>query len=367
MYGSVGDDVDPGMRTRDIGIVLVSIVGAALVGWGVGSKALVDPIDVPSLPIAPAADSETGSADFLEIEGISCYGRDGTCQLTKVLDVRLKVAPVAWEKAHAGQLPKVALVIGGIVFEHITARAVQSNTKVLRFRLDPNQDAAKWKELFTGQKEQVSMPFALALPEPSTDSKKVADFRLISNARVAELVVRPNELTRVIYSSIVVLILGLLYLGHKSDLLRDAGPALPLPGRKPYSLARTQLAVWTVVIVGSYLLLAAVLGSTNPFNETALILIGVSAATGLTATAIDDTVTTPKEPRASRGFIIDILSDEEGVTIYRFQMAVWTLVLAAVFFYKVWTELAMPDFNAVLLGLLGVSNGTYVGLKMRKS
>ena len=242
---------------------------------------------------------------------------------------------------------------------------------------------------------------ALALPVPSEDvNSKDTALKLISNAKAASFLVRPNELTNVIYTAILVLIVGLGILGYKSDLLRDSGVEPKLPGRKPFSLARTQLAVWTVVIVGSYLLLVAVLGGTNPFNTTALILIGVSAATGLTATAIDDgatakaaktepandaagadqpppakdaadvdqpppaTVAKPKEPRVSKGFLIDILSDDEGVTIYRLQMAVWTLALAAVFFYKVWTELAMPEFSGTLLGLLGVSNGTYVGLKL---
>jgi ABC-type Mn2+/Zn2+ transport system permease subunit len=73
---------------------------------------------------------------------------------------------------------------------------------------------------------------------------------------------------------------------------------------------------------------------------------------------------TPPPPRVSRGFLRDILSDDEGIDISRMQMAVWTLVLTFVFVYSVWSDLAMPTFDPVLLGLLGISNGTYVGFKM---
>ncbi len=365
------------MRIREVVIGLVCAIAAAAVAWGVGRREAIEPQTVPMLPVSPAATALGDNPDFLDIAKVSCYGKDGACQLTKTLDVVLTAAPIAWDKAHPGQLSKVALVVSGIPFEGVTARAVQVNTRVLRFRLDPNVNADRWKELFVGQSERTDMPVALALPVPSEDlANKGTAIRLISNAKPATFLVRPNELTRVIYTAIVVLIVGLGYLGYKSDLLRDSGTEPPLPGRKPYSLARTQLAVWTVVIVASYLLLVAVLGSTNPFNDTALILIGVSAATGLTATAIDNGATAkaadtaqvvakPMEPRVSKGFVIDVLSDDEGVTIYRLQMAVWTLALAAVFFFKVWTELAMPDFNGLLLGLLGVSNGTYVGLKLK--
>jgi hypothetical protein len=113
-------------------------------------------------------------------------------------------------------------------------------------------------------------------------------------------------------------------------------------------------------------------------NSTALILLGLSAATGLTANAIDSqppaagpapqVPTPPPAPTpASQGFLTDLLSDADGVTIYRLQLAIWTLVLAVVFGYSVWTNLAMPEFDAMLLGLLGISNGTYVGFKLPAS
>jgi hypothetical protein len=43
---------------------------------------------------------------------------------------------------------------------------------------------------------------------------------------------------------------------------------------------------------------------------------------------------------------------------------VWTVVLSIVFIKQVYENLAMPEFNTTLMGLLGLSAGTYLGLKI---
>ena len=97
-----------------------------------------------------------------------------------------------------------------------------------------------------------------------------------------------------------------------------------------------------------------------------LILIGISSATGLgsqVAGSRKDDV--PPAPVAgSRGFFQDLLEDENGVSFDRLQMVAWTFVLGLVFVVEVWTDLHMPDFSQTLLGLMGISSGTYVGFKL---
>jgi len=66
----------------------------------------------------------------------------------------------------------------------------------------------------------------------------------------------------------------------------------------------------------------------------------------------------------SESFLRDILSDANGVNFHRFQMAAWTFVLAIIFIKEVYENLAMPTFNTTLLGLLGLSAGTYLGMKI---
>jgi hypothetical protein len=66
-----------------------------------------------------------------------------------------------------------------------------------------------------------------------------------------------------------------------------------------------------------------------------------------------------------KGFWYDILSDEHGVSFHRFQMVIWTLCLTLVFAWDVYYNLAMPEFSPTLLGLMGISSGTYLGFKLK--
>lgn len=196
--------------------------------------------------------------------------------------------------------------------------------------------------------------------------------------------------------------------------------------RKPYSLGRVQMAFWFVLVITSFLFLWLVTGAYDTITPSILALIGIGAGTGLGAAAIDvgkeQTATTrlaeleaeastqtqeitdlsskvagaPADqtpalvaarsekqarqkiitaeiadlkasavPRASRGFLLDILQDPTGdVGFHRFQMLVWTLILGLLFVRSTWERLTMPEFGATLLALLGLSAGTYLGFKI---
>jgi hypothetical protein len=65
----------------------------------------------------------------------------------------------------------------------------------------------------------------------------------------------------------------------------------------------------------------------------------------------------------SKGFIRDILRDASGYSFHRFQIFAWTIVLGIIFISSVYNRLTMPEFSATLLGLMGLSSGTYIGFK----
>jgi hypothetical protein len=65
----------------------------------------------------------------------------------------------------------------------------------------------------------------------------------------------------------------------------------------------------------------------------------------------------------SKGFIRDILSDASGYSFHRFQIFAWTIVLGIIFISSVYNNLTMPEFSTTLLGLMGISSGTYIGFK----
>jgi hypothetical protein len=68
-------------------------------------------------------------------------------------------------------------------------------------------------------------------------------------------------------------------------------------------------------------------------------------------------------PVSTRGFFTGILSDPDGISFHRFQIAAWTVILGLLFATSVWQGLTMPDFSNQLLGLMGISAGTYIGFK----
>jgi hypothetical protein len=71
----------------------------------------------------------------------------------------------------------------------------------------------------------------------------------------------------------------------------------------------------------------------------------------------------PDPPSESENWWRDLLSDENGISFHRLQIAVWTVVLVGAFVSAVWRTFAMPEFDNVTLGLLGISSGTYLGFK----
>jgi hypothetical protein len=76
-----------------------------------------------------------------------------------------------------------------------------------------------------------------------------------------------------------------------------------------------------------------------------------------------ETLTPGPDAGVSKGFIRDILSDASGYSFHRFQIFAWTIILGIIFVSSVYNNLTMPEFSATLLGLMGISSGTYIGFK----
>jgi len=76
-----------------------------------------------------------------------------------------------------------------------------------------------------------------------------------------------------------------------------------------------------------------------------------------------DTLTPPESRAVSAGFLRDILADSTGYSFHRFQIFAWTIILGVIFVSAVYNSLNMPEFSPTLLGLMGLSSGTYIGFK----
>ncbi len=216
---------------------------------------------------------------------------------------------------------------------------------------------------------------------------------------------------------LIAVMLLLLMFARSSDMLRD-GPAIA-GVKQSYSLGRTQMAWWFFLILVGYVYIWIITGDRDTIPASLLGLMGISAATALTAVAVspsgnprrkllddeiaavdaslqqiaadlpaaNDTVKAAllkkqAEFENERGQLIierdslttivpsegiwkDLVTNEEGsVALDRFQVIVWTVVLGGVFLNSVLWDLTMPEFNATLLALMGISSGTYIGFKL---
>ena len=71
-----------------------------------------------------------------------------------------------------------------------------------------------------------------------------------------------------------------------------------------------------------------------------------------------------KDAVTAQSWLSDLLTDANGISFHRLQMVIWTFVLGIVFIQQVLSNLALPDFDATLLALMGISSGTYLGFKL---
>lgn len=140
--------------------------------------------------------------------------------------------------------------------------------------------------------------------------------------------------------------------------------------RAPYSLSRSQLAYWTVIIISSFIYVLIKDGFTVPVLSNAnLILLGIAMGTTATAKVIDNSQQqngTRHQDQPSQGFFLDILSDENGVSIHRLQHVIWSIIVGVIYIHFVAKSTVLPDdtilTNQILI-LMGISTGAYVGVK----
>ncbi|WP_259014427.1 hypothetical protein [Emticicia fluvialis] len=168
------------------------------------------------------------------------------------------------------------------------------------------------------------------------------------------------------------------YCNHKYCMLKDQSTA----EKQPYSWSRVQLAWWTVIIMSAFTSIMITHNNAPELWESTVILLGISAATIASARVID--AADESDPNIQRhqdtngtNFVVDILSDQTGVSIHRFQTVVFNLAFGIWFILKVVNNLTtppqnninliIPDIEPNNLILLGVSSATYVALKVTEN
>jgi hypothetical protein len=310
------------------------------------------------------------------------------------------------------------LLVGGHILSMPPSARGPSEQEYLNFVLHlDSADSADWKswaeivDASRHSEDNYRLPVSVAV----TGSNEVFD----SNAFIK---IDPYPRRWYYLIALFVLLLGALaYLARTSDLLRYSISAPPSPPlRSPYSLGLVQMAFWFYLVLAAYVYICITSRQVHIPMGSVLGLLGISSTTGLAAIYVDkkksdnfqtqrsalvaeqnalnarikdlasNTITAgsaeqtellgkksrlaevdgligqlPADPppASSKGFIRDLLNDGDGVSFHRFQIAIWTIVLGTVFVWSVYRNIVMPEFDASLLTLMGISAGTYIGFK----
>jgi hypothetical protein len=153
-------------------------------------------------------------------------------------------------------------------------------------------------------------------------------------------------------------------------MLKDISTA----NRRPYSWSRVQLAWWTVIVLASFIAIMIKYHNAPQLNQSTLILLGISGTTIAAARVIDvnDLSNTAVRHQDENGsnFLFDILSDQDGVSIHRFQTVIFNFVFGIWFIVYVILHLTTSSIDCIMpvieqnnLILLGLSSATYAFLK----
>ena len=253
----------------------------------------------------------------------------------------------------------LVLFLDGMPLRGIQPESCDKISGHVRFRLERvAKDDAVWHDLLGSPTDFTR--------EVSVSIGSTASFSALSSVTSFQLEVIPRGPFHVYLILLVVTLIAFVYLCTHTPVIRGGTPDQSLAVR-PYSLSLFQMAFWFFLVIAAYVFIWLICDELNTITDSVLGLIGIGAATAVGAKMVNDRSTGSDAPTVTHGFVSDVISDGAGVSIHRLQMFVWTLVLGVIFVVSVYNDLAMPEFSATLLGLMGISSGTYLGVKTQAS
>jgi len=320
----------------------------------------------------------------------TCGPANEPCEMGDTLTLAVPDLPT-WLPLTKTDPSKLRLVVGGLALPGLPKVQLHGPSPGLLFVLDrgvsPSEGIDPWT-LLIKQRRHSSSNMAVALANEQTTVSSMANAPDIALAAPG---LAPYFLP-LLAAILCIPVISLLDL----NVLRDPAPVPELRDKMTFSLGRTQMLLWTVLVIGGWLFLYLTTKVLWSINDTALVLMGISGATAIGASsagefpaAVKTLVTEhqaakqagmPGAPAArplaaieadllaivgaSKGWLRDITSDNGLDTgLHRVQNLTFTLVLGIAFIVTVVTNLAMPAFPATALTLLGISGGAYVGFK----
>lgn len=169
------------------------------------------------------------------------------------------------------------------------------------------------------------------------------------------------------YIIAALVVLFAIYLAIKTKILRTSSPNL----NAKYSFTNVQMMWWTVIVGCAFIILYGKTGDYGSINQSTVILLSIALATTAGGSLIDtgqkQNGVARHEDTDSQGFLQDLLSDENGVSMHRLQSLVFNILFGITFIINFWMKEKFPDFNHAELSLIGVSSGAFLALKTNEN
>ena len=173
------------------------------------------------------------------------------------------------------------LFLNQVEIKKLHPYAIDRNLDELHFRLRRDTDSRDaWQNFLARPKDETVSLNASVGPEGKLP---------LDNAKPFSLQVYSKRLFRIGAALFVAIFLGFLFAAYKTTIIRDSGPPNPVGGplRRPYSLARTQVAWWFFIILGSFLFIGLVTQDLDTITSSSLVLLGIGTGTALGAAMVD--------------------------------------------------------------------------------
>jgi hypothetical protein len=308
--------------------------------------------DQPPQPATNAANAAP-VVEYARVRSARSHRLSGTIGLGDWLTVDVE----HFDKLYAdvgGNCAGIVLYLDARPMNGLTPESCSEQSGSVRYilkRTQQNDDAWHW---LLGSPTGFTRDITISVGPTNT-------LALASNVQKFPLRVVPKLPFYIWMALMFAFLIMLIHLCRSTTLIRGTGPAEMAAKSRPFSLSRFQMAYWFFLVVIAYVFVWLITGELDSITESVLGLIGIGAGTALGSALIDANSGASTTP--SRGFLADLLDDGSGISFHRFQMFVWTVVLGVIFCVSIYRKLAMPDFNATLLGLMGISSGTYLGFK----
>jgi hypothetical protein len=373
------------------------------------------------------------------LDGATHGAASGQVRLNSTLRLVLNHAPTFSADHYALLLNGNEVKGVASAFDGTEGGAGQAPVYWLDFKLQrSNDNDAFWRALL-GSPKSLTVPVIVSLRETppacsagqATCSSTAVMIRGDPDAVTLDLVVFSALRLAVALGAMVAVITVVWGHARSRATLRDNLLPQLEPASQPYSLGRSQMAVWFTLVFSAFIFLFVLLGDYNTITAQSVLLMGISSATALASVAVDAAKDSPADaanrglkalglasyadvqrvrqeitdreerlraapppsaaqraqwqgeiqdrnnilrlyqdksrPFRTEGWLKDVTTDFNGTAVHRVQIVCWTALLGLVFVIGVYTDLAMPQFSGMVLALLGVSGAGYVGFKYPES